>query len=575
MQIKITYFTSEWGTQANGAANREYTSTCQHFIISQPIQAMASNKEGRILLAMQAIDKGQIRSVRAAASIYNIPPETLRRRIKGQPSRRDSTPNSRRLSSQEELAIIHYILDLDSRGFSPRPSEVRDMANLLLAERQESPVGVNWVSNFINRRSEIQTKFSRKYDYKRALCEDPQVIEGWFRLVQNVKVKYGILEEDIYNFDEAGFMMGVIATAKVVTSSEARNRPKRAQPGNREWVSIIQGINSTGWTIPPFIIFKAAVHLSAWYEDSVLPCNWVITLSENGWTTNEIGYEWIQHFNKYTKERTIGQYRLLILDGHESHISAQFQQYCKKHNIITLCMPPHSSHLLQPLDVGCFGPLKAAYNRQIENLMRLRINHITKLEFLPAFKEAFNIAFTKQNIKSGFRATGLVPYSPDNVLSHLDLKLKTPTPPPSRDQEWTPKTPQTLKELSHQTEHIRNRVRRHQNSSPSSINEALGQLAKGAEMMMHSAVLLKAEVKALREANEVKTRRERKQKRQIAQGGSLTIQEGEELSQRGQIEEERVHENKQPETIKAKKQSRCSICGNSEHTARICQQRII
>ena len=143
-------------------------------------------------------------------------------------------------------------------------------------------------------------------------------------------------------------------------------------------------------------------------------------------------------------------------------------------------MPPHSSHLLQPLDVGCFSPLKVAYSRQIENLMRLRINHITKLEFFPAFKEAFKTAFTKQNIKSGFRATGLVPYSPDNVLCNLDLKLKTPTPPPSQDEEWTSKTPQTLKELNHQTEHIRNRVRRHQNSSPSSINEALGQLAKGA-----------------------------------------------------------------------------------------------
>jgi len=534
---------------------------------------MNSNKEGRILLAVQAIKRGQIQSMNAAAITYDIPYATLYRRINGIPSRRDSTPNGRRLSSEEESAIIQYIFELDSRGFSPRPSEVRDMADLLLAERQESPIGKNWASNFINRRPEIRAKINRRYDYKRALCEDPQIIGGWFKLVQNVKAKYGILEEDIYNFDEAGFMMGVIATAKVVTSSEARNRPKRVQPGNREWVSIIQGINSAGWTVPPFIIFKAAIHLSAWYEDSGLPRNWVITLSENGWTTNEIGYEWIQHFDKYTKERAIGQYRLLILDGHESHISVQFQQYCKEHNIITLCMPPHSSHLLQPLDVGCFSPLKAAYSRQIEKFMRLRISHITKLEFLPAFKEAFKTAFTEQNIRSGFRATGLVPYSPENVLFHLDLKLKTPTPPPSRDQEWTSKTPQTLKELNYQTEHIKNRIEQDQNSSPSSINGALHQLAKGAEIMMHSAVLLKAEVKALREANEVKKRRERKQKRRIAQGGSLTIQEGEELSQRGLKEEERVAEERQAETVRAKKQSRCSVCGNSEHNARTCQQR--
>jgi hypothetical protein len=224
-------------------------------------------------------------------------------------------------------------------------------------------------------------------------------------------------------------------------------------------------------------------------------------LSENGWTINEIGYEWIQHFNKHLNSRTTGRYRLLILDGHESHISAQFQQYCKEHEIITLCMPPHSSHLLQPLDVSCFSPLKTSYGRQIENLIRLRINHITKLEFLPAFKEAFKVAFSEQNIRSGFWATGLVPYDPENVISHLDLKLTTPSPPPLEETTWTSKTPQNLMELESQSVYIRNRVVRHQDSSPGSINEALSQLTKGAQMMMHSAILLKAEVKALQEAN--------------------------------------------------------------------------
>src|SRR5450432_447974 len=102
------------------------------------------------------------------------------------------------------------------------------MANLLLAERDASLVGINWTSNFIKRCTEIKTKFSRKYDYKRAQCEDPDIIQGWFRLVRNTVAKYRILEEDIYNFDEAGFLIGVIATAKVVISAEPRNCLKTA-----------------------------------------------------------------------------------------------------------------------------------------------------------------------------------------------------------------------------------------------------------------------------------------------------------------------------------------------------------
>jgi hypothetical protein len=70
--------------------------------------------------------------------------------------------------------------------------------------------------------------------------------------------------------------------------------------------------------------------------------------------------------------------------------------------IITPYMPPHSSHILQPLDVSCFAPLKLSYGRQIETFVRNRLNHIMKLEFLSAFKEAFKAAFTEQNIKSGF-----------------------------------------------------------------------------------------------------------------------------------------------------------------------------
>jgi hypothetical protein len=223
----------------------------------QPTQAQSSNQEGRILLAIDAIKNGHLKSIRQAAASYDVPRATIQRRIHGMTPRRDSTPNLQKLTPYEESALVQYILDLDSRGFPPRPQDVQEMADLLLSERGKSPVGKNWATNFIKRRTEIKAKFSRKYDYKRAKCEDPKIIQGWFFLVRNTVAKYGILEQDIYNFDEAGFAMGVIATAKVVTSSEARSRPKTIQPGNREWVSIIQGVNSYGWALPPFIIFKA------------------------------------------------------------------------------------------------------------------------------------------------------------------------------------------------------------------------------------------------------------------------------------------------------------------------------
>lgn len=63
----------------------------------------------------------------------------------------------------------------------------------------------------------------------------------WFRLIQNMVAKYGILESDIWNFDETGFMMGVISSAMVITTSDGRGKAKMMQPGNREWATVIQG----------------------------------------------------------------------------------------------------------------------------------------------------------------------------------------------------------------------------------------------------------------------------------------------------------------------------------------------
>lgn len=106
-------------------------------------------------------------------------------------------------------------------------------------------------------------------------------------------------------------------------------------------------------------------HINTWYDGPARIKDWLIGVSANGWTTNEHGVAWLKHFNAYTKLRTIGTYRLLIIDGHESHNSVDFQDYCREYKIITLQMPPHSSHLLQPLDVGCFSPLKRAYGNEI------------------------------------------------------------------------------------------------------------------------------------------------------------------------------------------------------------------
>lgn len=539
-----------------------------------------TSDEAQVVLALQAIRTDSTLTIRKAALIYNVSRGTLSRRIEGTQSRRDCTPNNRSLHAIEEEVIVKHILELDAQGFPVRHAYLRDMADRLLRLRDAKLTGKNWATRFIKRQPQLQTKFSRKYDYSRAQCEDPAMIRAWFDLVRNTIAKYGVDVADIFNFDETGFMMGVITPTAVVTRADRRGNPKLAQPGNREWATVIQGINSQGWAVPPFIVLAGKNHLADWYQDRTIPGNWAISLSSNGWTTNEVTLEWLQHFDRHTKARTNSKYRLLILDGHESHHSTDFEVFCKENNILTLCMPPHSSHILQPLDVACFAPLKRAYGGEIEKLMRAHITHISKADFLPAFSAAFQATFTESNIKAGFRAAGLVPLSPESVISKLDIKSSTPTPPATSSGlpvQWSPKTPHNATEATSQTDYVRNRIVRHQNSSPTSIIASVEQFAKGTQQVMHKLVLLQDEVASLREANRTPSKRRRAKKTRLRHGGTMTLENGQDIAEEKEVvrEAEKVRraESGRKKRVETRER-RCGRCGNTGHNARTCQEDV-
>jgi hypothetical protein len=122
-----------------------------------------------------------------------------------------------------------------------------------------------------------------------------------------------------------------------------------------------------------------------------------VLVSKNGWTNNALSLEWLKHFDAHTKTRKVGVYRLLILDGHESHLNQDFKDYYLENKILTLCMPPHSSYILQPLDIVYFSPLKRKYSQRVRDLARRHVFHINKEGFLPAFRDAFFDVFTEAN----------------------------------------------------------------------------------------------------------------------------------------------------------------------------------
>lgn len=265
-------------------------------------------------------------------------------------------------------------------------------------------------------------------------------------------------------------MLGLAASARVIVSGKnSRERSKNRtvlQPGSRELVSVIETIGADGSFLPPFLIWKGQQHQEAWYqitEQDERLRGYTYATSTNGWTDDSLGLHYIEHYDKYTQhlvedaEGNVQSYRMLLMDNHSSHLTWQFIQYALSRKIVLVALPPHSTHKLQPLDVGCFGPLEHYYGVEVDNFCRYGHAGVNKEYFMKLYPVARAKAFTRKTICS-WKATGLLPYNPTAVLKTLpraeaSAGLETDHSIANTTCR-TPKTPRTVEDL----ESLRNQI---------------------------------------------------------------------------------------------------------------------
>ena len=181
-------------------------------------------------------------------------------------------------------------------------------------------------------------------------------------------------------------------------------------------------------------------------------------------------------FDRYTRVRARGKYRLLILDGHDSHVTKAFIEYAHANKILALLFPPHATHALQPLDVACFRSLAHHYSEEL-----LHRGHTTEgwapvaqSDFFPLLWAAWKKTFTKNLIEEAFRCTGIQPQDADVVLE----KFKNTTPKsPSTTPEPTGLKPASEPPSWRKTQRLLKRAREEDRSSADeALNQALHQL---------------------------------------------------------------------------------------------------
>jgi len=214
----------------------------------------------------------------------------------------------------------------------------------------------------------------------------------------------------IYNCDET-FVQLDCTREKVVTLKKSKNTYMQSQ-GTSEHITMLCAASAAGLPLPPMIIYSKSFPGGQYRFDG--PDDALYAKSESGWIDSELFLKWMRKI--FLKHVVIQRPVLLFTDGHKSHISLDVIDLCRKNEIILFCLPPHTTHALQPLDVAVFKSLKGNYSKTVCSLTFAKPSFlVTKREFSKVIREPFECAFSITNIKAGFSKCGIYPFNPGAI----------------------------------------------------------------------------------------------------------------------------------------------------------------
>ncbi|XP_043478744.1 tigger transposable element-derived protein 1-like [Leptopilina heterotoma] len=327
------------------------------------------------------------------------------------------------LLSHEEERIKNWILMKAKLGFPMHPEQVMDAVQSILKETvrknpfKDDRPGKKWFSLFLNRNPEIVLKNAEVISKGRASVTE-EIIRQWFLELKDYLKSENVLDilDDptrIFNLDEIG-MQTCPKSGKLLGERGKKNHYIISPGQEKQQLTVLCCYSANGEYVNPMIVYPYQ-RLPSHIMDT-MPDNCAAGRSPTGWMISATFYEFIADiFYKKIMERQIQFPILIVLDGHKSHLSLELHEFCVKHQIILVCLPPNATHILQPCDVGIFRPLKLEWKKVVLKLQQDSTKSITKSNFAPLFNEAFLKATKVETIKKSFEVCGLYPFNADKV----------------------------------------------------------------------------------------------------------------------------------------------------------------
>ena len=372
-------------------------------------------------------------NIRKVSKDFNIPYTTLQR-WRAKPNLIIGTGKMTILNDIEEGLIVSALEFTAKCGFPQGRDDIKNMVQSYVKHTgkhtpfRDGRPGRDWVVLF-ERRHKARLK-RRKPEYltkARSKGMTKKNVQTFYNLYEDVLKEHDLFDKPwvLFNIDETGLTCDKTDT-KVYIGADTKNAYSLGAPGAKTMYTVLFGVSAIGQYLPPFTVYKAKSLWGEWTNYGVDGACYGV--SDSGWMTDVNFESWmIKIFIPQTKH--LGRPLVLTYDGHNSHLTYVTVKAAMDDNIIIICLPPNTSHALQPLDVGVFRSVKATWKKVlIKWFSDTRLKSVDKTIFPSLLKQLWS-KLNPNHAVNGFKSCGLHPLNKKAVDHKILLSDEDPPPP--------------------------------------------------------------------------------------------------------------------------------------------------
>ena len=405
----------------------------RHYIRKTARQSWAEDSMRQAIEAVRTREMGY----QKASAQFAVPKSTLERRVKDINKRALGTLKI--LGSKQpvfnnamETELSNYIQRMEERLFGLTTDDIKGLAFQLASRngipnpfnKEDERAGRDWLCGFLKRNAELALRTPEATSAARARGFNKTSVVKFFELLSGLIEKNHYSPHNIYNCDETGITTVQSKSPKILAKKGKKRVGALTSAERGTLVTVEIAANAAGNFIPPFLIFPR-VRMKLELMEGTPPGS-IYACHSSGWMQTEIFTIWFRHFLAYAKP-TEENPVLLILDGHSTHTkNIEVIDLARDNHVEILCLPPHTTHRLQPLDVSFMKPLSTYFDQEVNKWLKNNPGRVvTQFQLGGLFGKAYIRSANMETAVNGFKATGICPYNsevfPDHEFAPSDV----------------------------------------------------------------------------------------------------------------------------------------------------------